>query len=115
MEFGVWKYMYNNTQFFLTGQILLKVFPNKPKSSRQQRYDNTYIFGELNYINNLRNRIAHNEPICFGNPVCIDTSYAQNRYNRIMELFRWMGIDGASLLYGMGHIYNVCNQIDALR
>ena len=114
MEFGVWKYMYNNIQFFLTGQVLLKVFPNKPKSSRQQRYDNTYIFGELDYINKLRNRIAHHEPICFGNPVCIDTSYAHNRYNRIMELFKWMDIDGASLLYGLSHIDNACSQIDAL-
>ena len=114
MEFGVWKYMYNNVQYFLTGQVLLRVFPNKPKSSKQQRYDNTYVFGELDYINNLRNRIAHHEPICFGNPVCIDTSYVQNRYNRIMELFRWMDIDGASLLYGLGRVDNACNQIDAL-
>lgn len=114
MEFGVWKYMYNNVQFFLTGQVLLRVFPNKPKSSKQQRYDNTYVFGELDYINNLRNRIAHHEPICFGKPVCVDTSYVQNRYNRIMELFRWMDIDGASLLYGLGHVDNACNQIDAL-
>ena len=84
MEFGVWKYMYN------------------------------YVFGELDYINNLRNRIAHHEPICFGNPVCIDTSYVQNRYNRIMELFRWMDIDGTSLLYGLGRVDNACNQIDRL-
>ena len=68
----------------------------------------------------LRNRIdavmkAHHEPICFSkNPVSIDTQYIHNRYNRIMELFRWMGIDGASLLYGLGHIDNACNQIDAL-
>ena len=62
----------------------------------------------------LRNRIAHHEPICFGKPVCGDTSYVQNRYNRIMELFRWMDIDGASLLYGLGHVDNACNQIDAL-
>ena len=73
------------------------------------------IFGELDYINKLRNRIAHHEPICFSkNPVSIDTQYIHNRYNRIMELFRWMGIDGASLLYGLGHIDNACNQIDAL-
>ena len=62
----------------------------------------------------LINRIAHHEPICFGKPVCVDTSYVQNRYNRIMELFKWMDIDGASLLYGLGHIDNACSQIDAL-
>ena len=37
-----------------------------------------------------------------------------DRYNRIMELFRWMGIDGASLLYGLGYVDNACNQIDTL-
>ena len=114
MEFGLWKYMFANVQYRLSGRILLRIFPNKPKSSQSLRFDNTYVFGELDYINNLRNRIAHHEPICFGNPVCIDTFYAKNRYNRIMELFRWMDIDGASLLYGLGHISNACEQIDKL-
>ena len=69
----------------------------------------------LDYINKLRNRIAHHEPICFSkNPVSIDTKYVHNRYNRIMELFRWMNIDGASLLYELGHVDNACNQIDTL-
>ena len=91
------------------------IFPNKPKSTQSHKLDNTYVFGELDYINKLRNRIAHHEPICFSkNPVSIDTQYIHNRYNRIMELFRWMGIDGASLLYGLGRVDNACNQIDAL-
>ena len=114
MEFGLWKYMFANVQYRLSGRILLRIFPNKPKSSQSLRFDNTYVFGELDYINNLRNRIAHHEPICFGNPVCIDTFYAKNRYNRIMELFRWMDIDGASLLYGLEHFSNACEQIDKL-
>lgn len=78
MEFGLWKYMFANVQYRLSGRILLRIFPNKPKSSQRLRFDNTYVFGELDYINNLRNRIAHHEPICFGNPVCIDTFYAKN-------------------------------------
>ena len=112
--FGVWKYMFSNIQYLLTGQVLLKVFPNKPKSTKQLRYNNTYIFGELDYINNLRNRIAHHEPICFGDLVSINTSYAKNRYKRIMTLFEWMDIDGVSLLYGLGHVNNACYQIDKL-
>lgn len=51
--------MFSNIQYLLTGRVLLKAFPNKPKSTKQQRYDNTYVFRELDYINNLRNRIAH--------------------------------------------------------
>ena len=115
MEFGVWKHMFSNVQYRLSGRKLMGIFPNKPKSTQSHKYDNTYVFGELDYINKLRNRIAHHEPICFSkNPVNIDTKYIHNRYNRIMELFRWMDIDGASLLYGLGHIDNACNQIDAL-
>ena len=30
MEFGVWKYMFSNVQYQLGGQVLLRVFPNKP-------------------------------------------------------------------------------------
>ena len=114
MEFGVWKYMFNNIQYFLTGQILLKVFPFKPKSTLKNRYDNKYIFSELDYINNLRNRIAHHEPICFGNPVFVDTSYVTNRCNRILTLFGWMNINWASLLYGLDKVDRIRNQIQML-
>lgn len=44
MEFGVWKYMFSNAVYALMGQTLLRIFPNKPLSSRQQQYDNSYIF-----------------------------------------------------------------------
>lgn len=111
MEFGVWKYMFSNVQYAMTGFSLLNIFPHKPVSTRQQRYDNTYIFVELNYINNLRNRIAHHEPICFGQPVAIDTSYVLNRYARIMTLFNWMGIDGQTLMFGLDHVDIVCRKI----
>lgn len=67
MEFGIWKYMFSNVQYSLTGQTLLGIFPRKPVSTPTRQYDNSYIFKELDYINNLRNRIAHHEPICFGN------------------------------------------------
>ena len=110
-----WKHMFSNVQYRLAGRKLMRIFPNKPKSTQNHKFDNTYVFGELDYINKLRNRIAHNEPICFSsNHISVDVYYAQNRYNRIMELFRWMDIDGASLLYGLGRVNSACNQIDAL-
>ena len=117
MEFGVWKYMFSNVQYALTGQTLLSIFPNKPISSAVQNYDNTYIFRELDYFNNLRNRIAHHEPICFGNGAnrnIINTYYALNRYSRILTLFQWLNINGLSLLYGLGDIVNVTNRINQL-
>ena len=118
MEFGIWKYMFSNPQFALTGQTLLTIFPNRPPSTPTCQFDNSYIFKELDYINNLRNRIAHHEPICFGNGAnrsVIDTSYALNRYARIMTLLKWLNIDGRSLLYGLGDVTGVCKKISALQ
>ncbi|MDE5870078.1 MAG: Abi family protein, partial [Muribaculaceae bacterium] len=117
MEFGIWKYMFSNVQYNLTGQNLLSIFPNKPRSTRLQQYNNSYIFQELDYINNLRNRIAHHEPICFGtgsNRTRVDLSYALNRYVRILTLLKWLDIDEKSLLYGLGNVTNICNKIQAL-
>lgn len=112
MEFGVWKYMFSNTTYSLMGRKLLKIFPQKPISSRQHRYDNTYVFQELDYINKLRNRIAHHEPICFaGNEAKIDTSYVLNQYARMMKLFGWMGVDGVSLVYGLDHVGKMSGKV----
>ena len=111
MEFGVWKYLYSNAHYRLTGRVLLRVFPNKPRSTAQTQYDHNYIFHELNFINNIRNRIAHHEPICFGNPVGIDTTYALSHYARMMTLFQWMDIDAPRMLYGLDHVGKVCSKV----
>ena len=90
---------------------LLRIFPNKPRTTRQQQIDNSRIFLELDYINNVRNRIAHHEPICFGRPICIDTTYALNNYARMMKLFQWMGLDSGALLYGLDNVGKICSKI----
>ena len=111
MEFGVWKFMYNNVQYRLANRCLLRVFPNKPTSTAQLQYDNTFVFGELDVINQIRNRIAHHEPICFGIPASIDTQHVLDCYARMMRLFQWMGINANTLLYGLDHIGHVCSKI----
>lgn len=116
MEFGVWKYMFANPQYRATGRVLLSIFPNKPISTAQCQYNNTYMFNELDGINILRNRIAHHEPICFAlRQPAIGTSYILNAYQRLHTLFLWMGIDSHSLLYGLDHVQQVCNKINLLR
>lgn len=111
MEFGVWKYLFSTAHYRLTGRVLLRAFPKKPKSSPKMQYDHNYIFHELNFINNIRNRIAHHEPICFGNSIEIDTTYALTHYAHMITLFQWMDIDAQDLLYGLDHIHKVCKQL----
>lgn len=112
LDFGSWKYMFAKGQYNVTGKCLLQVFPNKPKSTVSAHYNNAYIFNELDKVNNLRNRIAHHEPICFThNSVYVDTSYITNEYHKIITLLKWMGINDKSLLYGLDHILKLCNSI----
>ena len=116
MELGVWKYMFANPQYRAVGRTLLAIFPNKPRSSAEVQYNNTYIFNELDGINVLRNRIAHHEPICFARrQLEIDTSYILNAYRTLHKMFMWMGIDSHSLLYGLDHVQQVCSKINGLK
>ena len=115
LGFGFWRFMFAQNQFNSTGRVLLKIFPSKPISTPAIQYNNTYIFNQLACLNNIRNRMAHHEPICFllGHPIK-DTTYARQHYNLILQLFQWMQIDEAALLYGLDHINTVCNEIDSL-
>jgi hypothetical protein len=42
------------------------------------------------------------------------TSYVRQHYTLIKQLFQWMSVDEAALLYGLDHINNVCLEIDNL-
>jgi len=115
LGFGFWRFMFAQNQFNATGRVLLRVFPSKPISTPAIQYNNTYIFNQLAQLNDIRNRMAHHEPICFlpGQPVK-KTTYARQHYNLILQLFQWMQIDEAALLYGLDYINNVCHEIDNL-
>lgn len=115
LGFGFWRYMFAQHQYTATGRTLLRIFPSKPTSTPAIQYNHTFIFNQLSQINNLRNRIAHHEPICFqiGNPVK-SVVYVRQQYLLIQQLFQWMSIDESALLYGIDHISTICNQIDTL-
>ncbi|UYQ95783.1 hypothetical protein MKQ68_11785 [Chitinophaga horti] len=116
MDFGFWRYMFARHQFNAFNRTVLSVFPAKPRSTPTRNYDNTFVFGQLEKVNGIRNRIAHHEPVCFinsGMSIC-STAYARQHYRLIMELFNWMGIDEGALLYGLDHIDMVLAKIDRL-
>lgn len=115
LGFGFWRYMFSNYQFAYLGRTLLNVFPLLPATTLAVNYNHNYILTQLAQINKLRNRIAHHEPICFQPRLAVkDTTYARQHYNLIIQLFQWMQIDEAALLYGIDHINTICNEIDAL-
>lgn len=115
LGFGFWRYMFAPHQFLLAGQSLLAIFPAKPQSTPGMQYNASFVFNQLSKVNNIRNRIAHHEPICFisGQPVK-STTYARQHYTLLLQLFQWMTIDEGKLLYGLDHINMICNKIDTL-
>lgn len=86
LDFGFWRYMFAQNQFNATGRVLLHVFPSKPISTPAIQYNNIYVFNQLAQLNNIRNRMAHHEPICFLPGQSIkDTAYARQHYNLILS------------------------------
>ena len=93
--FGFWTYQFASKEFAAAGSTLLNIFPKRPFGTNQKT-----VFKSLNKINDLRNRIAHYEPICFdGTKICIDRT--KRRHDLMLELLGWLGYDSARLLYGI--------------
>ena len=65
MGFGFWRYLFANNQFMAAGSTLLRIMPSKPRTTPTIQYNHNFMMNQLAAINDLRNRIAHHEPICF--------------------------------------------------
>lgn len=85
-SFGFWTSLFDRHHYRLIGGVVIQCFGNKPS------YVNRSVVAQkLNDIRELRNRIHHNEPICF-NGNLIDFSNAIRAKQDIYELLTW--IDG---------------------
>ena len=116
MDFGFWRYLFAKPQFNAGGKNLLKIFPNKPISTPHVQYNQTFVFHELEKINNLRNRLAHHEAVCFKlGSAEIETSYVAGHYSLILNLFNWMNIDEKGLLYGIDKVNNSITMINKMK
>jgi len=96
LTFGFWTYQFASKEFAAAGSTLLQILPGRPFGT-----NHTKVFKKLTSINRIRNRIAHHEPICFGAPLSISAAYATQKYNQIMEVLQWMGVDTKAFLYGI--------------
>lgn len=113
MDFGFWRFLFAQPQFYAAGQSLLRAFPSKPTSTPVIQYNHTYVFNEMGKINKFRNRIAHHEPICFRtNTSVIDSTYIKTNYQIIQNLFSWLSIDASKLLFGLDHIQQLVNKLE---
>ena len=86
-SFGFWTSLFDTHHYRLIGGIVIHSFNNKPAGINRSA-----ISQKLNRIREFRNRVYHNEPICF-NGNTIDFTYAENIKNEIYEMLNWIDAD----------------------
>lgn len=86
-SFGFWTSLFDTHHYRLIGGVVIHCFPNKPSNINR-----SLLFQKLNRVREFRNRVYHNEPICF-NGTSIDFSQATTIKNEIYELLQWIDVD----------------------
>lgn len=84
--FGFWTALLKPHHYRLLQGKPIDAFPNCPHN-----YQRNDFLRELNKLRDFRNRIYHNEPICFSNNV-VGFSTASEIHDLILEVLEW--IDG---------------------
>jgi len=86
-SFGFWTSLFETHHYRLIGGVIIHCFPNKPNNVNR-----SVISQKLNRIREFRNRVYHNEPICFNGPN-IDFSQAEDIRDEIFEMLSWIDSD----------------------
>lgn len=86
LTFGIWTDMFSSYCFAKGNQTLLKIFPNRQKGINQKQ-----IHKNIKEIKNLRNKIAHHEPICLDKNN-VSTDYAESILAKTLTLFEFLGV-----------------------
>jgi hypothetical protein len=86
-SFGFWTSLFDTHHYRLIGGSPIHAFPLKPAHANR-----SLINQKLNKIREFRNRIYHNEPVCF-NGQNIDFSEAHVIKDELYELLNWIDTD----------------------
>ena len=86
-SFRFWTSFFEPCHYRLIGGAVIHCFPNKPANVNRR-----ILNQKLDGIRGFRNRIYHNEPICF-NGNNIDFTYAIKIKAEIYELLDWIDND----------------------
>ena len=82
--FGFWTDLFENHHYKILKGRPIKLFKNLPAG-----FGRTEVLNELSKVRQFRNRINHNEPICFVG-TAIDFSNTLSVYNSILNLLQWI-------------------------
>lgn len=82
--FGFWTDLFEVHHYRLLSGRPIQVFSNLPPAHGRRE-----VCDRLNKIRQFRNRINHNEPICF-NANIIDFTYVEDIYQSINDILIWI-------------------------
>ena len=88
--------------------MVIHYFPNKPN-----QVNRNILNQKLNSIREFRNRVYHNEPICFNGNV-IDFKEETNIKNEIYELLEWIDADLTDYVDYFNRIETKINMVNNL-
>lgn len=83
LTFGFWTRLFNTEFELILWKDLRRAFPYMPKYLKKRKN----ISAPLNYFRHFRNRIFHNEPICW------NFDKLEQIHNRMIEVMGWINCD----------------------
>lgn len=89
---GFWTTLFEPHHYRLIGGAVINCFPNKPAIVNRR-----IIAKKLQEIRDFRNRVYHNEPICFRRN-SIDFSTSEKIKKDICDLLTWIDVSAASYI-----------------
>jgi hypothetical protein len=96
-----WTGQFEKTNFKKLGGSPIQIFRLLPTTIRRDGVSN-----RLNQIRQLRNRINHNEPICFSHNT-IDFTQTATAHRMMYEILDWIDLDIRRFLKGLDTVPNV--------
>ena len=101
MTFGFWVMLLNSQYERVLWKSLRKAFPHLPKKDRQRKN----VSAPCNTLRRLRNRIFHQEAICW------DLYYLTCLHDNLITVLGWMNADMPAWLASIDPFNQVCSDI----
>lgn len=84
LNFGFWNSLYEAHHYKLLKGVPCQIFKSLPTG-----YGRKEVNEMIQEIRQLRNRVSHNEPLCFNNRA-FDMTYAKDMYAKISDFLSWI-------------------------
>ena len=100
---GFWNSFYETHHYALLAGVPCRIFKKLPSGYGRKEVNDIIV-----QVRELRNRINHNEPICFVNRKC-DFSYVKNMYVIISDFLTWIDPE---IMPSLREVDKVCKIIE---